>query len=150
MTQLDLFGDCGARNVPAILMSTTTFTHDVFLSHSSKDKKVVRAIAGWLRKNGLKVWFEEWEIRPGHNNLAKIDKGLDRSRVLVLFMSANAFDADWVQLEAGVARFRDAMNKACIFSLASHQWLIVAFYAHQRPLGPGEWEYRDLGTFPNL
>jgi len=41
------------------------FTHDVFLSHSSKDKAVVRPLAERLRKDGLKVWFDEWEIKPG-------------------------------------------------------------------------------------
>jgi hypothetical protein len=36
-------------------MSGAAFTHDVFLSHSSKDKAVVRAVAERLRKDGLEV-----------------------------------------------------------------------------------------------
>ena len=36
------------------------FPYDVFLSHSSKDKAVVRELAERLRKDGLKVWFDEW------------------------------------------------------------------------------------------
>jgi hypothetical protein len=43
-------------------MSDALFTHDVFLSHSAKDKAVVRPLAERLRKDGLKVWFDEWEI----------------------------------------------------------------------------------------
>ena len=31
---------------------------DVFLSHSSKDKSVVRKVAEQLRKDGLRVWFD--------------------------------------------------------------------------------------------
>lgn len=31
--------------------------------------------------------------------------------MLVLCMSANAFGADWAQLEAGTFRFRDPLNK---------------------------------------
>jgi hypothetical protein len=38
---------------------------------------------------------------PGDNILAKIKEGLDQSRVMVLFMSANAFGYDWERLEAG-------------------------------------------------
>ena len=38
------------------------FQYDVFLSHSSKDKAVVRPLAERLRQDGLKVWFDEWEI----------------------------------------------------------------------------------------
>jgi small GTP-binding protein len=75
---------------------------DVFLSHSAKDKKVVRALAERLRRDGLKVWFDE----P-----AKIEEGLERSRVLVLCMSANALGAEWAQLEAGTFRFRDPLNQ---------------------------------------
>ena len=87
------------------------FKYDVFLSHSSKDKAVVRELAGRLRVDGLKVWFDEWEIRPGDNIPAKIEEGLEHSRVLVLCMSANAFGSDWAQLEAGTFRFRDPLNK---------------------------------------
>ena len=87
------------------------FQYDVFLSHSAKDKAVVRPLAERLRKDGLKVWFDEWVIKPGDSIPAKIEEGLEHSRVLVLCMSANAFGSDWAQLEAGTFRFRDPLNK---------------------------------------
>ena len=92
-------------------MTTEAFTHDVFLSHSVKDKPVVRPLAERLRRDGLKVWFDEWEIKPGDSIPAKIEEGLEHSRVLVLCMSANAFGSDWAQLEAGTFRFRDPLNR---------------------------------------
>ena len=105
------------------------FEYDVFLSHSAKDKAVVRPLAERLRKDGLKVWFDEWECpspagageggrRPGEGGGAKVDsipakieEGLERSRVLVLCMSGNAVGSEWAQLEAGTLRFRDPLNK---------------------------------------
>ena len=87
------------------------FQYDVFLSHSSNDKLVVRDVAERLKKDGLRVWFDEWEIRPGDSIPSKIEEGLERSRVLVLCMSANAFGSDWAQLESGTFRFRDPLNK---------------------------------------
>jgi hypothetical protein len=87
------------------------FTYDVFLSHSAKDKSVVRPLAERLRKDGLRVWFDEWVLKPGDPIQKKIDDGLEESRVLVLCMSANAFGSDWAQLEAGTFRFRDPLNK---------------------------------------
>lgn len=87
------------------------FKYDVFLSHSSKDKDVARDIAERLRGDGLRVWFDAWEIRPGDSILSKIEEGLEHSRVLVLCMSANAFGSDWTQLEAGTFRFRDPLNR---------------------------------------
>jgi tetratricopeptide (TPR) repeat protein len=87
------------------------FKYDIFLSHSSKDKAVVRAIAARLRADKLQVWFDEWELRPGDSIPAKIEEGLEHSRVLVLCMSAHAFGSDWAQLESGTFRFRDPLNK---------------------------------------
>jgi hypothetical protein len=91
-------------------MPNDSFQFDVFLSHSAKDKAVVRDVAERLRKDGLRVSFDEGEIRPGDSMPAKIEEGLERSRVLVLCMSANAFGSDWAQLESGTFRFRDPLN----------------------------------------
>jgi TIR domain len=87
------------------------FTYDVFFSHNSKDKLVVRAIAEQLRADNLRVWFDEWELRPGDSIPAKIEAGLEGSRVLVLCMSAQAFGSDWATLESQTFRFRDPLNK---------------------------------------
>src|SRR5256714_12775660 len=87
------------------------FSFDVFLSHSAKDKAVVRDVAERLRMDGVKVWFDEWVLKAGDSIPAKIEEGLERSRVLVLCMSANAFGSDWAQLESGTFRFRDPLNK---------------------------------------
>ena len=97
------------------------FQYDVFLSHSAKDKAVVRPLAERLRADGVKVWFDEWapvgrdSVEPTKRR-AKIEEGLENSRVLVLCMSANAFGSDWAQLESGTCGrgnlpFRDLLNK---------------------------------------
>ena len=57
------------------------------------------------------VWFDEWVLKPGDSIPAKIEEGLEHSRVLVLCMSAHAFGSDWAQLEAGTFRFRDPLNQ---------------------------------------
>ncbi|MGD0946967.1 MAG: toll/interleukin-1 receptor domain-containing protein [Candidatus Binatia bacterium] len=96
----------------------TEFTHDVFLSHSAKDKAIVRAVAERLRADGLRVWLDDWEIKPGASIPAKIEDGLEHSRVLVLCISAHAPGSDWAQLacpavaseqrrKAGRFRFRE-------------------------------------------
>lgn len=72
----------------------------------------MRLIATRLRNDGLRVWFDDWEIRPGDNIPAKVEEGLERSRVLVLCMSASAFGSEWAVLETGTFRFRDPLNKA--------------------------------------
>jgi hypothetical protein len=87
------------------------FQYHIFLSHSSKDKAMVSDVANRLRSDGLKVWFDEWILKPGDSIPGIIDEGLEHSRILVLCMSANAFGWDWAQLEAGTFGFRDPLNK---------------------------------------
>lgn len=91
--------------------TTEQFPFDVFLSHSSKDKDVVREVAIRLQTDGLKVWFDEWALKPGDSIPAKIEDGLENSRILILCMSVNAFGSDWATLETGTFRFRDPLNK---------------------------------------
>ena len=90
------------------------FRYDVFLSHSAKDTAVVRDIAERLHDDGLRVWFETWELKPRSRKATRekqIEEGLEQSRALVLCMSANAFGSEWAQLETGAFRFRDPLNK---------------------------------------
>jgi hypothetical protein len=87
------------------------FPYDVFISHNSADNALVRPIAERLRNDGLRVWYDEWEIRPGDNTFAKIEQGLEQSRLLILCMSAAALGSDWPLLESATFRFRDPQNK---------------------------------------
>ena len=87
------------------------FPYDVFLSHSRRTRRSCAPLAERLRADGLRVWFDEWVLKPGDSIPAKIEEGLEHSRVLVLCMSAHAFGSDWAQLEAGTFRFRDPLNK---------------------------------------
>ena len=92
-----------------------TFTYDVFISHSSKDKPAARELAERLRRDGLRVWpgvFEdEWEIKPGDAILLKIQEGLEQSRTLVLVMSQHASASEWVTFEHHSVLFRDPTNQ---------------------------------------
>ncbi|MEM8558451.1 MAG: toll/interleukin-1 receptor domain-containing protein [Bacteroidota bacterium] len=38
---------------------------DVFLSHNSSDKPVVKGLGHSLSREGLDVWLDEWELPPG-------------------------------------------------------------------------------------
>jgi hypothetical protein len=55
------------------------FQFDVFLSHSAKDKAVVRPLAARLKKDGVRVWLDEEQIKPGDSIPAKIEEGLEHS-----------------------------------------------------------------------
>jgi transcriptional regulator with XRE-family HTH domain len=59
---------------------------DVFLSHNSKDKLAARLLAEALKKRGLRVWLDEWELmpgRPGQEALEEIIRTVQSAAVLV-------------------------------------------------------------------
>jgi hypothetical protein len=86
----------------------TLFRYVIFLSYSSQDEAMVRPLAERLRKDRFKVWFEDL---AGNSIPAKLEEGLERLRVLVFCISANAFGLDSIQLESSTFRFHDPLNK---------------------------------------
>jgi WD40 repeat protein/GTPase SAR1 family protein/DNA-directed RNA polymerase subunit RPC12/RpoP len=87
------------------------FSYDVFLSHNAKDKPRVRRLAERLKQAGLRVWFDEWNVRSGDIISLKVDEGLEQSRVLLLCISPNALASNWVALERSTAVHRDPSNE---------------------------------------
>jgi WD40 repeat protein/DNA-directed RNA polymerase subunit RPC12/RpoP len=88
------------------------FSFDVFLSHNSKDKGRVRRLAERLRGAGVRVFFDEWVVRPGDDIYLTIERGLEAARTLVLCLSPAALGSDWVGLERSTVLFRDPGNAA--------------------------------------
>jgi small GTP-binding protein len=103
-----VFGHRGPLSL--LHQDSSEFGYDVFLSHSAKDKPVVHELAERLRSSGLKVWYDEWEIKPGHDIPAEIEKGLEQSQTMVLCMSKSGFASEWVNFERQTALFRDPTN----------------------------------------
>ena len=74
--------------------------YDVFISHASEDKDaVVRPLANALRDGGLRVWFDEFELRIGDSLRRKIDLGLAKSRFGVVVLSRSFFAKGWPNYE---------------------------------------------------
>lgn len=74
--------------------------YDVFVSHASEDKEeVVRPLAVALQQAGLRVWYDEFELRIGDSLRRKIDRGLADSRFGVVVLSRFFFEKGWTNYE---------------------------------------------------
>lgn len=74
--------------------------YDVFISHASEDKKTVaRPLFEKLSSAGLKVWYDESELKIGDSLRRKIDEGLNASKFWVVILSKDFFRKDWTKYE---------------------------------------------------
>lgn len=74
--------------------------YDVFISHASEDKDdVVRPLANALIERGLKVWYDEFELKIGDSLRRKIDRGLANSRFGIVVLSSSFIKKGWTNYE---------------------------------------------------
>lgn len=97
---------------------TTTGEYDVFISHATEDKdEIVRPLANALVAVGLRVWYDEFELRIGDSLRRKIDAGLTRSRFGVVVLSHAFFAKNWPQYELDGLVTREMTGEQIILPL---------------------------------
>lgn len=77
---------------------------DLFISHASEDKDgFVRQFVQALIKEGVSVWYDEYELKIGSDLAEEIDKGLAHSRFGIVVLSPNFFKLKktWPKREIG-------------------------------------------------
>ena len=85
----------------------------VFLSHSSQDKsRFVIRFAERLREAGVDVWLDDWELLPGDSLIDRIfAEGIAKSDVVIVVLSANTADSNWVKNELNTAAIQRIEGK---------------------------------------
>ena len=98
--------------------TATSDYYDVFISHAAEDKDAVaRPLANCLISQGLKVWYDEFELRIGDSVRRKIDQGLARSRFGVIVISPSFFAKNWPQYELDGLVTREMTGEQVILPL---------------------------------
>ena len=77
----------------------------VFISHSSKDKPAVIALAEALLARGVDPWLDKWEIGGGDDIVAKINAGLAAADAGIIIFSENSRERPWVDAEISYLTF---------------------------------------------
>ena len=73
--------------------------HDVFVSHSSKDKPTADAVVAMLESKGVRCWVAPRDITPGMDWGEAIVQAVKGARVMVLIFSASANDSPQIKRE---------------------------------------------------
>ena len=73
---------------------------DFFISHSSTDKELIaRPLAVALRERGQRVWFDDFEVKPGDSLAQVIDFGTRASLFGIIVVSRDFFGRKWTEAE---------------------------------------------------
>lgn len=92
--------------------STQKKPQQVFLSYSHADSIIARRIADKLRGAGLRIWFAEWDLQQGDSIVSRINEAVFTSDFLLVLLSPNSINSQWVQNELYAALSRELHTRA--------------------------------------
>jgi len=69
----------------------------VFLSYSIKDKLIAKKIADYIKKQGIYVWFDIEDIKPGDSWKSQIDNELKQTDYILILLSKNSMKSNWTR-----------------------------------------------------
>ncbi|MGC1188154.1 MAG: toll/interleukin-1 receptor domain-containing protein, partial [Candidatus Acidiferrales bacterium] len=108
--------------------------HDVFISHSAKNKTIADAVCAMLEGEGIRCWIAPRDVTPGMEWGECIIDAIEQARVMVLIFTAEANSSPQIRREIeraanrGVAilplRVEDvAPGKALEYFIGNVHWL---------------------------
>jgi len=74
------------------------------MSYSRKDEEMMRAIAKFLRAQGIKVWVDNEKLIPGTPIWEEaIEKGIKNASAIIVVLSPDSKNSEWVRREVSLA-----------------------------------------------
>jgi hypothetical protein len=106
----------------------------IFISHSSKDRRIAETICDALESRDIPCWMSSRDIGPGQNYQEAIVEAISSVQAMVLVFSENANNSNEVKKELALAgqhhttiipvRVEDVAPKgAFAYELSTHQWI---------------------------
>jgi hypothetical protein len=113
---------------------SATATAPIFVSHSSRDRKMAETICRALEARGLRCWISSRDVAGGDNYQAAIVRAIRQARIMLLVFTENANNSDEIKKEIALAsrnkltviplRIEDVLpNEALDFEFATRQWI---------------------------
>lgn len=81
--------------------------YDFFLSYSTKDADLVRAVEQELEGSGIDLFRDEIAIGWGESINEKVFSGLEAARHVVVFITKESLNSNWVKKEISTALTRE-------------------------------------------
>jgi len=76
----------------------------IFISHSSKDDALVKALGKSLAIQGFEPWVDSRQLKGGDELEPKIKQAIEQARAFIVVLSLNAFNSPWILKEVKYAQ----------------------------------------------
>ncbi len=103
-------------NVRELLNGVDGREYDLFLSHNSNDKQVVRKLRDKLRQHGIRCWLAESDLTPGRPWQQEIAEAIGRCRCVAVLVGPDGF-GPWQNLESQLSLDRAANLKGTVIPI---------------------------------
>lgn len=106
------------KKFESINIAISNKTWDVFISHASEDKEdFVRPLAKDLQKHGVRVWYDEFELKVGNSLIDSINKGMQESNYGIIVCSPSFFEKNWTDYEFKSLLTQQINYRRCILPI---------------------------------
>jgi internalin A len=84
--------------------------YDLFLSHNSEDKPLVRRLRSLLERQGIRCWLDEDSLTPGELWQFELSEALSECRCIAVLIGPNG-PSQWQALEAQLGTIRASSER---------------------------------------
>ncbi|MGB2606434.1 MAG: toll/interleukin-1 receptor domain-containing protein [Candidatus Sulfotelmatobacter sp.] len=99
------------ESIPSLLAPGVIQFFSCFISYSTKDQEFADRLYADLQNKGVRCWFAPHDIRAGKKIHEQIDLAIRTHEKLLLILSPNSMNSEWVKTEIRKARKRERTEK---------------------------------------
>ncbi len=89
--------------------------YDIFISYAAEDRETVaKPLFRLLAEKGLRIWFDEMELRVGDHIHTKVTRGITISRYGLVIISKNFMKKEWTRKELDMMLTKSMSLRKCI------------------------------------
>jgi hypothetical protein len=92
------------------LVGTAFEFYSCFISYSGKDQEFADRLFADLQREGVRCWFAPHHVQAGKKLHEQIDSAIRLHEKLLLILSPNSINSEWVQTEIAKARKREIQD----------------------------------------
>ena len=86
----------------------------ISLAHSGRDESFVKSLASDLRRNGIRVWLDNFELKEGDPITQSVHEPIKENDYLGVVLSPSSVESEWITKDLSTTLVRELEKKAIL------------------------------------